>query len=55
MVISTVPPTHTGSPTNDSLPQFSPSDQVALLRGDVLLQSQPQPTGGSVTEHKYGP
>ncbi|MBE9140035.1 cyclase [Nodosilinea sp. LEGE 07088] len=55
MVISTVPPTRAGSPANDVLAQFSPSDQVALLRGDVLVQSQPQQTGGSVTAHIYVP
>lgn len=55
MVISTVPPTRTGNTANNFLAQFSPSDQVALLRGDVLLQSQPQQTGGSVTAHIYVP
>jgi hypothetical protein len=31
------------------LAQFSPTDQVALLRGDVLLKSQTGDASGAVT------
>ena len=37
------------------LAQFSPTDQVALLRGDVLLQSQTGNASGAVTAHMYVP
>lgn len=43
------------NPVNDFLAQFSPRDQVALLRGDVLLQSQTSPDGGAVTAYMYVP
>ncbi|WP_017301201.1 SRPBCC family protein [Nodosilinea nodulosa] len=42
-------------PVNDFLAQFSPGDQIALLRGDVLLQSQTNQDGGAVTAHMYVP
>ena len=37
------------------LDQFSPSDQVALLQGDVLLTPQTSASGGAVTAHIYVP
>ncbi|MGG6241194.1 SRPBCC family protein [Nodosilinea sp. AN01ver1] len=42
-------------PVNGFLAQFSPGDQVALLRGDVLLKSQTNRDGGAVTAHIYVP
>ncbi|WP_035992169.1 SRPBCC family protein [Leptolyngbya sp. KIOST-1] len=42
-------------PATDCLNQFSAGDQVALLRGDVLLQSQTQRRGGAVTAYIYVP
>lgn len=40
---------------SEFLAQFSPHDQIALLRGDVLLETQPRPDGGAVIAHMYVP
>ncbi|MGB3308351.1 MAG: SRPBCC family protein [Nodosilinea sp.] len=42
-------------PVKDFLAQFSSGDQVALLRGDVLLKSQTSRDGGAVTAYMYVP
>ena len=42
-------------PGDTSLAQFSAGDEVALLRGDVLLKSQTRQDGGAVTAHIYVP
>lgn len=55
MVVSKAPVAREAAPASDFLAQFSPGDQVALLRGDVLLQAQPRQSGGAVTAHMYVP
>lgn len=55
MVISKAEVSQEAKAANNFLAQFSPGDQIALLRGDVLLTSQPKQDGGSVTAHMYVP
>ncbi|WOD39106.1 SRPBCC family protein [Nodosilinea sp. E11] len=55
MVVSNVQVARNDRPANDFLAQFSAGDQVALLRGDVLLQALPGQSEGSVTAHMYVP
>ncbi|HZG40373.1 MAG TPA: SRPBCC family protein [Nodosilinea sp.] len=55
MVMSKAQVIHEARPVNDLLAQFSAVDQIALLRGDVLLKSQTNRDGGAVTAHMYVP
>lgn len=55
MVISEAQVIQEAQAADDFLAQFSPGDQVALLRGDVLLTSRTKQSGGSVTAHMYVP
>ncbi|WP_347404922.1 SRPBCC family protein [Nodosilinea sp. LEGE 06152] len=55
MVVSKARVIHEFRPANGFLAQFSPGDQIALLRGDVLLKSQTNRDGGAVTAHMYVP
>ncbi|HSM83742.1 MAG TPA: SRPBCC family protein [Nodosilinea sp.] len=55
MVISKAQVVQAVEPAKEFLAQFSPSDRVALLRGDVLLRSQTHQAGGAVTAHMYVP
>ncbi|MGB3138102.1 MAG: SRPBCC family protein [Nodosilinea sp.] len=55
MVVSKTQMVQEASAAKDFLAQFSPGDQFALLRGDVLLKSQASPDGGAVTAHMYVP
>ncbi len=55
MVVRKAQVTREFRPANGFLAQFSPGDQVALLRGDVLLKSQTNQDGGAVTAHMYVP
>jgi hypothetical protein len=50
-----MPVAREAEPQSKVLAQFSPSDQIALLRGDVLLESQASPDGGAVVAHMYVP
>ncbi len=55
MVVSKMPVVLEAETQGRGLAQFSPSDQNALLRGEVLLETQPSPGGGAVTAHMYVP
>ncbi|WP_313898021.1 SRPBCC family protein [Nodosilinea sp. LEGE 07298] len=55
MVVSKAPVIREVRPVNDFLAQFSSRDQIALLRGDVLLKSQTSQDGGAVTAYMYVP
>lgn len=55
MVVSKAQVIREFRPVNGFLAQFSPGDQLALLRGDVLLKSQTNQDGGAVTAHMYVP
>ncbi|MGB3201999.1 MAG: SRPBCC family protein [Nodosilinea sp.] len=55
MVVSKAQIARNVRPVQDFLAQFSPGDQVSLLRGDVLLKTQTNRDGGAVTAYMYVP